>query len=319
MGRRIAKSVGALFRRCRRRETHYYSAIETNDFGDTPPRPTGESYALESPISASPTTNQPPSKSAKTKLKLPVRRIWTRNVCFMLLAHGLMAFHVGTFNNLWFIFLSTPRFDPSHPAPPSHRAQHLPFSFTGGLGMPPRSVGLAMAILGVIGITLQLFVYPAVNQSFGTLRSYRWSLLCFPFAYCLAPYLAVVPSSSLPPAQANGVLVWAALAGVLFVQVVARTFALPATIILLNNCSPHPSVLGTIHGIGQSVSSASRTIGPVLSGWLFGLGLKKGVVGGVWWGLAGVAATGWIASGWVYEGSGHEILLEGEDEREMDR
>ena len=73
-------------------------------------------------------------------------------------------------------------------------------------------------------------------------------------------------------------------------------------------------MLGTIHGIGQSVSSGTRTVGPVLGGWLFGLGLRKGVVGGVWWGLAAVATCAWLASGLIYEGSGHEIWLEGEKE-----
>lgn len=71
-------------------------------------------------------------------------------------------------------------------------------------------------------------------------------------------------------------------------------------------------MLGTIHGIAQSVSSASRTVGPVLGGWLYGVGLQKGMVGGVWWGLAGMAGVGWVASGWVFEGDGHEIYLEGE-------
>ena len=41
-----------------------------------------------------------------------------------------------------------------------------------------------------------------------------------------------------------------------------------------------------------------------------------GVVGLVWWGLAIVACVGWLASGLVREGSGHEILLEGEEEEE---
>jgi len=94
----------------------------------------------------------------------------------------------------------------------------------------------------------------------------------------------------------------------------ARTFALPATIILLNNCSPHPSVLGTVHGIGQSVSSAFRTVGPVVGGVWYGKGLEMGMVGLAWWGIATVAAAGCIAALFVYEGSGHEIFLEGEME-----
>jgi hypothetical protein len=100
---------------------------------------------------------------------------------------------------------------------------------------------------------------------------------------------------------------------VLLLQVTARTFALPATIILLNNCSPHPSVLGTVHGMGQSVSAAFRTIGPVVAGWWYGGGLERGVVGASWWATAGVAGLGCGVAMGVYEGSGHEILLEDEE------
>lgn len=185
--------------------------------------------------------------------------------------------------------------------------------------MPPRQVGIAMAILGVIGITLQLAIYPRVNEKWGTIASYRIFVYCFPIAYALVPYLAVVPSSTEPPAAAAGVRVWVAVCGVLFVQVVARTFVLPATMILVNNCCPHPSVLGTVHGVAQSFGSGARTAGPAVAGWLFGVGLDHGVVGLAWWGLAGVAGFGVWTSTWVREGSGHEIKLEGEEEEEQEQ
>ncbi|MCJ1393962.1 hypothetical protein MMC18_006839 [Xylographa bjoerkii] len=319
LGLRIAHSIGTLFRRLFNRRNPQYTAVHDEDI-DTPGT---ESYDLESRTPTTPiapaTPLTPLSAARRSRQKLPFRRIFTSNVLFTLLSHFLLAFHIGTFNNLWFIFLSTPRFDPTAPFPPSHTQQSLPFNFTGGLGMPPRSVGFAMAVLGFIGITLQLAVYPRVNALLGTVRSYRTFLCLFPLTYFLTPYLAVVPSSSTPPAQASGLLVWLALGSVLFIQVLGRTFALPANTILVNNCSPHPSVLGTIHGIAQSVSSASRTVGPVLGGWLYGVGLQKGVVGGVWWGLAGMAMVGWVASGWVFEGDGHEIWLEGEKEEGVER
>ncbi|CRK23486.1 hypothetical protein BN1708_018029, partial [Verticillium longisporum] len=92
--------------------------------------------------------------------------------------------------------------------------------------------------------------------------------------------------------------------------VTGRTFALPGQTILVNNCAPHPSVLGTVHGLAQSVSSAARTIGPVLGGWAYGVGLEAGVVGAVWWGLAAFAVLGFVASWFLREGDGHEIWLE---------
>lgn len=248
--------------------------------------------------------------------KLQFRQIFTYNVVCTLICHGLMAGSMGTFNNIWYSFLSTPVYDPSKP--PSGYQQHLPFIFTGGIGLPPRSVGFAMAILGSIGITLQLFLYPLVNARLGTVRSWRIFLYCFPMVYLMVPFLSLIPSTTPPPSQKTGFPVWAALTSLLLVQVVGKTFASPATTILINNCSPHPSVLGTIHGIGQSASSAARTVGPALGGFLYGQGLQMGVVGSVFWGLAVVAVFSIVASNWVREGDGHEIRLEGDDEAEAE-
>ena len=103
-----------------------------------------------------------------------------------------------------------------------------------------------------------------------------------------------------------------ALTAVLSVQVLARTFALPAAAILVNNASPHPSVLGTMHGMGQSVSSAMRTVGPLLISWLYGKGLSRGTVGLAWWCMAVMGVLGAVAGGWVREGNGHEIRLPGD-------
>jgi hypothetical protein len=220
------------------------------------------------------------------------------------------------FNNLWALILSTPR-DSGQKADGSATVHRLPFTFTGGLGMSSKDVGFATAIIGVLGMVLQLFLYPVIHARLGTLRSFRWFLLLFPVAYALAPYLVVLPSASAPPDAASGGFVWTGIVIVLLFQVMARTFALPATIILINNCSPHPSVLGTIHGLGMSVSSTARTLGPVVSGIWYGWGLESGVVGTAWWLVAAVAVGGCITATWVYEGSGHEIFMpedEGYDE-----
>lgn len=57
-------------------------------------------------------------------------------------------------------------------------------------------------------------------------------------------------------------------------------------------------------------------MGPLLGGAFYGLGLKGGVVGAVWWGLSLWAIANCVASWWVREGDGHEILLEGDEEAE---
>ena len=300
IGRRIGKWVVRNILRVPERSP--YTALPTEEQHDAA---VGEDVELQSPLT-------PRFEKAKPKKKLPFRRIWTRNVVLTMVSHGLLASHVGTFNNLWFTMLSSARFDPAHPHPASHTKQELPFNFTGGLAMSPARIGLALSILGGIGITLQLALYPRVSAALGTARSFRLSLLLFPLAYGLAPYLAIIPSASRPPHSADGALVWLAIAAVLFVQVFGRTFALPGTTILINNSCPHPSVLGTVHGVAQSVSSATRTVGPAVAGYMYGRGLDWGVVGTAWWCMSGAAIVGLCFAQFVREGDGHEILLDGE-------
>ncbi|KAK3994666.1 major facilitator superfamily domain-containing protein [Cladorrhinum sp. PSN332] len=281
-----------------------------NDGALTPASSSSQSSVLDGPA-------KPKRGPPKYTQRLPFRRIFTPNVCLTFTASLLLGFHVGTFNSLWFVFLSTPVYDPSKgPESPHALPRNLPFIFTGGLGLRPREVGLAMAILGVMGIALQLAVYPWLSARLGTVRSWRTFLLFFPFTYFIVPFLSLVPSKSPPPAPKDGIAVWVAIAIVLAFHVIGRTFALPAQTILVNNCSPHPSVLGTVHGIGQSVSSLARTIGPVTGGFFYGLGLARGVVGAVFWTLSGIAMCGLVASLFVHEGDGHEIWLEGDEDDE---
>lgn len=42
------------------------------------------------------------------------------------------------------------------------------------------------------------------------------------------------------------------------------------------------------------------------------------MVGLAWWGVAGASFAGCVAGGWVYEGSGHEIFLDGEEDEQAD-
>lgn len=216
------------------------------------------------------------------------RQIWTTNVLLTLLVQFLLAFHTSAFNSLTFIFLPNPR-------APEGSNQGF-FRFGGGLGLPSSRVGLATAIIGFIGLPLQIFIYPRIQSRLGTLTSFRTFLPFSPLSYALMPFLVIIPNFPW--------LVWPAFTVVVGLQVVSRTFALPASVILVNNSVTDPSILGTVHGVAQSISSAARTLGPLLTGWGLGLGLEYNLVGGVWWALALEALLGWFLLGTIYEGKG---------------
>lgn len=265
------------------------------------------------------------AQNGKKKRTLPFSRLWTKNVIFTLLSQALYDFHLGAFTNIWTLFLSTPR--PGF-ASPTAAVETVPVAegrslhgkrnllwFAGGLGMPASTVGNATSILGVLGMLLQVVMYPPVHARLGTLRSFRYFLIIFPVAYLLAPFLATLPQAQNEDGSTTvSTALWFAIVFILFLHTSARTMTLPASIILLNNCSPHPSVLGTIHGLGQSVSAGFRTVGPIVGGWWYGIGLDWGMVAFSWWAVAGMSVMGWIASQLLYEGTGKEIELDDEEE-----
>lgn len=260
----------------------------------------------------------------KKKATLPFSRLWTKNVIFTLLSQALYDFHLGAFTNIWTLFLSTPR-----PGFASPSVETIPVAteiesrglgkrnmlwFAGGLGMPSSTVGNATSILGVLGMLLQVVMYPPVHARLGTLRSFRYFLVIFPIAYLLVPFLATLPQTQNADGSTTvSSVLWFAIVFILFLHTSARTMTLPASIILLNNCSPHPSVLGTIHGLGQSVSAGFRTVGPIVGGAWYGMGLDWGMVAFSWWAVAAASVVGSIASLLIYEGTGREIVLEDEE------
>lgn len=302
-GRQLGRFLMRLIFRRQQHDTSDYATVSTTDFADTPV----EDVELQTP-------NSTKQDKLKSRRRLPLSRIWTKNVIVTLSAHGSLAFHVGTFNALWFIFLSTPRYDPAHPQPPTLKHQSFPIHFNGGLALSPAHIGLALSILGILGIFLQLVVYPTLSERLGVVKSYRYSLLLFPICYTLAPYLALIPSTSASPHEATGIRVWLGIVFVLCFQVTARTFALPGTNILVNNSCPHPSVLSTYHGVAQTISSAVRTIGPALMSWLYGRGLVWGIVGTGFWAMTCAALVNNAVGIFVRDSDGHEIKLEGEDD-----
>ncbi|EFW15126.1 hypothetical protein D8B26_004526 [Coccidioides posadasii str. Silveira] len=232
---------------------------------------------------ASPTTNRTPTIRRK---RPPFRQVWTRNVLLTLLTHFVLPLHTSGFNALCFLFLPAPR------APNSREGLFL---FGGGLGMPSSRVGLATAIIGIIGLPFQILVYPRWQFRLGTLRAFRVFLPFSPLAYSLAPFLVLLPDRSY--------VIWPALSAVIFLQVISRTFSIPATVILVNNSVPDPSVLATVHGVAQSVACGARAVGPLLAGWGLGLGLKNNIVGGVWWALALIAILNWALTWTIFEGN----------------
>lgn len=241
------------------------------------------------------------SVTDQTARRLPFQKLWASNVPSTMLAHFLISGHLGTFPSLWAIFLSTPLDVSKHQFPP--------FQFSGGLGMNPASVGIAMSFLGAIGIFMQIILYPTLNDRLGTVYLWRAALAIFPLTYFLAPFCALVIFQIAPGSQDSAyrvpgqAFVWIAVICILLLFLAGRTGVAPATTLIINDCAPHPSARATIHTTATVVSNLSRSIFPAVALTIFGVGLKIGIVGLGFWFIAGLAILACAASLWVVDES----------------
>jgi MFS family permease len=196
-----------------------------------------------------------------------LRDVLTPEVKVTLTAYALLTLHAPTFNQVFPVFLSTPRMDNTHDSP---------FIFNGGLGLPTPQIGLIMSILGGFAVFLNLFWYPGLANRLGNARLHKLAVCAFPIGYILTPYLSFVPATPgwLPVSMST--IIATAL-------VISRTFALPPMTVLMTNCAPSRQVLGTVHGLTHSVTSLSRTLGPFTIGSLYSIGVRQGIIGLSWW------------------------------------
>lgn len=219
----------------------------------------------------------------KAKMQASFRKVVTRKVCLNMAQRFLQSLHVSAFNSILFSLLPTPKAD--------SKDFHLPFSFTGGLGLSSEKMGLVNTTIGMIGIPLQLFVYPRLIGSLGVRSSYLVFLPLSIVAYLALPYLVLLPD--------NDALIWTCLSSVLTMQVLSRTFVNPATVMLVNDCAPSPNLLGTVHGLASSISSVARIMGPTVGGVVLGWGLAHSLVALPLWLLGILAGLNWCILWWI--------------------
>ncbi|RYP73527.1 hypothetical protein DL771_003566 [Monosporascus sp. 5C6A] len=212
---------------------------------------------------------------------LTFRKVWTYKVVCSLISFGLLPLHNSAFMHIFPVYLSSPESDNS---------EATLFAFTGGLGLGSTSVGLWLSVFGICGILLQLFIYPRLQARMGTRGVFRIALFVFPITYAAAPYLSLIPDGSS--------MRWLILGFVACSQIMARTIAIPSTVILLTQAAPSKKVLGTIHGGGHMLASLARAVGPALGGYVFAVGLQHGIVGLVWWFYLFIVAV--CALAWSY-------------------
>jgi len=223
------------------------------------------------------------TEEEQVRKRPPTTKTFTTPVVLLIMSYGILAYHTMGFEQLFPVFLSTPR-----SAEPPH---HL-FKFTGGLGLDTQSIGFILSSQGVASMAIQFFFFPPIAEHFGILTVYRFCMFLYPISYLIVPYIDFLPPS----------LSMVGVCAVLLVRITFAVLSYPCNAILLTNAAPSLLVLGTINGIAASTASLCRALGPTITGLIYTQGLDLRMVGLAWWVNAGVCVLGGIQCLWMKEG-----------------
>jgi hypothetical protein len=170
------------------------------------------------------------------------------------------------FDSLLPVFLSTN--PPENPSP-----IRLPFKFANGFGMDTKTIGFILSVQGIYSMVSTHFLFPLITTRLGPLRLFKLMSALYPLLYFFTPYIVLLPES-MRMASIYLLVVW---------KCTFSTLAYPSNAILITNSAPTTLTLGTINGAAASTASLCRALGPIISGFLYSMGLETGYSGLSWW------------------------------------
>ncbi|KAJ5157199.1 glutamate carboxypeptidase [Penicillium canariense] len=248
-----------------------------------------------------PGETQPQQKKTKPVVRPSWSHIFTPQSNLVLLSYTLMSGLSMAFDSVFPVFLHYP-VQNFHDNPDVQ----LPLKFASGFGVDAPQIGMFYTITGIIGMVIQFLCFPPVAKRYGVLKCFKVSAIILPIIFFITPFTALVPEKLRVPA----------VLAVMLAKLGATVFGIPCSTILLTNSASSMTVLGTLNGVGTSVSALGRAAGPALIGAAFSWGVKQGWVIVPWWLLGTLGLTSVIPAFWIIEQEGPYRKQEGEEEEE---
>lgn len=155
---------------------------------------------------------------------------------------------------------------------------------------------------------VQFLIFPVAARRYGVLNCYKVVASLFPFIYAITPFVVLVPESI------RMATVFVLMVCKLFLVI----FCFPCCTILLTNSAANLEVLGTLNGVGVSVSAVGRAAGPALVGQLFTIGVKHGYGIMPWWILTALTVLGAVPVFRIIETDGFAGNQQGDEEEDDD-
>ncbi|KAJ7595203.1 major facilitator superfamily multidrug-resistance, DHA1 sub-family [Mycena floridula] len=146
---------------------------------------------------------------------------------------------------------------------------------SGGLGLLPAQIGPLMAILGVSGGLIQIFIFSRITRRLGPRRSYLASLG--------GSFLSVAGFPLLSFLAKRAGRIDSLVIAVMVAQLTCCLYAYLAYMamnVMLVDSSPSKAALSRTNSLSQIVASSLRAVAPSVANSLFSLSLQFNVLGG---------------------------------------
>lgn len=238
------------------------------------------------------------STAPKTVEKQPSYNVFSKKIMAVIVSLSIFTYHSMTFDHLLPIFFEDDKVPTSQPF--GIFKVLSPFYSPGGLGLSLQSVGMIMAVQGVIALFMQAVVFPLMAERVGVYRLFILITVFHPIVYFIMPALLFVPESLLYPS-------------IYFCLAVRNFFSIllyPLLLILIKEATPSSSVLGKVNGLAASAGAACRMVAPPVAGYLYSVGRKMDCTALAWYGSTFVAVIGAIQCFQVQRDRSRESLPE---------
>ncbi|KAF7559065.1 hypothetical protein G7046_g5090 [Stylonectria norvegica] len=226
------------------------------------------------------------SNTTEKKTEIPAQKTWNKRVIGFIIALSIFTYHSMSYDHLMPIFFEDERVSPVTLLKMDSTSL---FYSPGGLGLSLRSVGMIMAVNGVIALFIQAVIFPVLAEKVGVYKLFLAVTVLQPIAYVLVPMLLFVSDSLLFPA----------IYFCLTVRNILSIILYPLLLILIKEATPSSSALGKVNGLAASAGAACRMIAPPIAGYLYGFGTKIDCTAIAWYGSAVVAIFGAFQCFWV--------------------
>ncbi|KAG2151376.1 major facilitator superfamily domain-containing protein [Suillus clintonianus] len=196
------------------------------------------------------------SQARQSMADMPLRSLLTPTVVIPIANYAMLAFLDVSFRALLPLFFATP-------------------IYLGGLGFTPSSIGLWLALFGIIDGVFQALFFAKIVDRFGPKRLFCVSVSCF------APVMVIFPIMSWLASARGGVdhaITFALLCQL--VLIVTWDMAFGTVFMFITASAPTDTVLGTINGLGQTSASMARAFGPALATSLFAVSKERNLLAG---------------------------------------